>query len=410
MDSRPVSYVLICQSYPPVLGGTEVEAQRVSEELQKRGHRPRIVCGGGDPMPAVSEWVDPCGLRVRIYGHSQSKRWRDIVYALGVAWTLFRERNDYDVAYFLMSGLYLATGVPVARLLGKPIVMKFSGSSLVVRMKDTFLGRLELKFLRLWAKRILVLNPDMTKEALEVGLEPTMIRWMPNPVDTDYFQPSSPEGRARIREEFQVGRESPLAVFVGRLDTPKDLPCLIRSFVQVVSQIPDAMLVLVGEGPMRDELRQLVSSLGLDGNVIFTGRLNSEGVLKWLQAGDVFVLTSSLEGLPCSLLEAMSVGLPPLVSNISGNTQIVEAEVNGTVAELGNEASIASGLIRLLSDPEARRRMGAVSRRRILEQFSTSKVADCYESLFAECLRVENSFSLVKRGDDDPARTRSPAG
>jgi hypothetical protein len=66
MEMRPVSYILICQSYPPVLGGSEAEAQHVSDKLQRRGYRPRIVCAGGAPMPAVGEWVDPFGLRVRI--------------------------------------------------------------------------------------------------------------------------------------------------------------------------------------------------------------------------------------------------------------------------------------------------------------------------------------------------------
>src|ERR1700681_3893982 len=92
MASRPISFLLICHSFPPVLGGSEVEAQRVSDELQKRGHRPRIVCAGGPPMPPVHEWVDPCGLRVRLYGGAGSPRRRDVTYALGVAWTLFKER------------------------------------------------------------------------------------------------------------------------------------------------------------------------------------------------------------------------------------------------------------------------------------------------------------------------------
>src|SRR5579863_1074799 len=167
MAVRSISYLLICHSYPPVLGGSEVEAQRVADELQKRGHRPRIVCAGGPPMPALREWMDPCGLRVRLYGGSGAPRWRDRIYALGVAWTLLKERREYDVVYFLMQGLHLATGLPVARLLGKPIVMKFSGSSLIARMRDSWIGRLELAFLRRWACKVLILNPGMAEEALE---------------------------------------------------------------------------------------------------------------------------------------------------------------------------------------------------------------------------------------------------
>jgi len=387
---HPLSYILICHSYPPVLGGSEVEAQRVSDELQKRGYRPRIVCAGGAPMPPLEEWVDPFGLRVRIYGGGKFTRWRDLVYALGVAWTLFKERRDYEVVYFLMSGLHLATGLPVARWLGKPIVMKFSCSSLVVGMRDSFLGRLELSFLRRWASRILVLNPGMVEEALEVGFDRSRIGWMPNPVDTDYFRPCSPEERAQWREELQVGADTPLAVFVGRLDPQKELPWLIGAFAQVVREIPDAVLALVGDGSLRAQLGELVTSLHLDRNVRFTGRLNTAGVLKWLQAGDLITLISAIEGLPCSLIEAMSAGLPAVVSDIPAHTQLVDTEVNGVVTKLGNQESIARGLVRLLNDPPARKRMGAAARRRMVEQFSTPKVVDCYETLFAECTAAED--------------------
>ena len=370
-----------------MLGGSEIETQRVCEELQKRGHRPRIVCAGGPPMPPLSEWVDPCGLRVRIYGKAGSSVWRNIVYALGVAWTLFRERNQYEVAYFLMTGLHLFAGLPVARLLGKPIVMKFSGSSLVVGMRDSLLGRIELGMLRRWASRILILNPGMVEEALAVGFEKARIGWMPNPVDTEQFSPCQPEERVRLRQEFNLSADTPLVVFVGRLDPPKELPLLIRAFAQVVRQIPHAVLAVVGDGSLRGELGQLVSSLHLDRNVIFTGRLDVAGVLKWLHVGDVFTLVSSVEGLPCALLEAMSTGLPPVVSNIPANTQLIENEMDGIVTELGNQEVTAAGLIRLLTDPEARLRMGAACRQRVLGQYSTSKVVDCYEALFAGCVR-----------------------
>ena len=383
--THPVSYILICHSYPPVLGGSEIEAQRVSDELQKRGYRPRIVCAGGPPMPSLREWVDPFGLRIRIYGSGGSTRWRDFVYAMGVAWTLFRERNEYEVVYFLMSGMHLATGLPVARLLGKPIVMKFSCSGLVVGLRNSFLGRLELNFLRRWASHILVLNPGMVEEALEVGFEKSRIGWMPNPVDTDHFRPCSAEQRVQWRKEVDIGQDTPLAVFVGRLDPQKELPWLIGAFAKVVREVPNAVLALVGDGSLRAQLGQLVTSLNLDKNVRFTGRLDTAGVLKWLQGSDVFTLISAVEGLPCSLIEAMSAGLPAVVSDIPAHTQLVDSEVEGIVTKLGDQESIARGLVQMLGDSEGRKRMGAAARKRMVEQFSTAKVVDCYETLFAEC-------------------------
>ncbi len=378
--------MLVCHSYPPVLGGSEIEAQRVSEELQKRGHRPRIICAGGDPMPAVSEWVDPVGLRVRLYGRSQSRPyWRDVVYALGVAWTLFKERADYDVAYFLMQGLHLATGLPVARLLGKPIVMKFSCSGLVVGMRDSWIGRLELVFLRRWATKILILNPGMVDEALEVGFEQERVGWMPNPVDTDYFQPCSGEERVQHRQELGIGAETPLVAFVGRLDHQKKLPWVLGAFARVVKERPMAKLALIGDGPLRAEVEERIKALNLSQNVIVAGRVPTPSVLKWLQAADTCMLVSEVEGLPCALIEAMSAGVPPVVSDIPAHTQLIDDGVHGLITRLGDEESIAQALIQVLDDPALRNRLSLAARRRMVEFFSTQEVVNRYETLFTEC-------------------------
>ena len=391
---KSVSYLLICHSYPPVLGGSEVEAQRISAALQKRGHRAKVVCAGGPPMPALTDWVDPCGVPVRMWGGRWRDPWRGYIYALGVAWTLFKERNNYDVAYFLMQGLQLATGLPLARLLRKPIVMKFSCSSLVKEMRSSWTGRLELMFLRWWADRILILNPGMVEEAKEVGIDLKRLGWMPNPVDTDHFQPCSPTERLALRKELNLGPDTPVVVFVGRLDHQKKLPWLIGAFRRVVDERPQAKLALVGDGPLRQDIIQLVKDTHLEDNVIFTGRLPATGVLQWLQAGDMFTLVSELEGLPCAMIEAMSAGLPTVVSNIPAHSQLVDHEVHGLLTDLGNEASIAQGYIRLIDDPVLRARMGEFARSRMLEQYSTPIVVTCYEDLFQECTATLASSAL----------------
>lgn len=386
MQSRPISYLLIIYSYPPVLGGSEIEAQRVSEALQARGYRVKIVCAGGAPMPDVKEWIDPCGVPVRIIGGGWPERVRGYIFALGTAWTLFKERNNYDIAYFLMQGIHLVPGLPVARLMGKRIVMKFACSTLVEQMMKSPSGRIEMWFLRRWASSILILNPGMVEEAKEVGLNLDLVEWMPNPVDTNDFRPCTPDERLRKRRELNLKPDTPVVVFVGRLHPQKELPWLVGAFAKVVKQRPDAVLALIGEGPLRDEIGALVRKSGIENNVIFTGRLDSKGVLNWLQAGDVFALISAIEGLPCVVVEAMSAGIPPVLSNIPAHTQLVDHEVHGLITELGNQDSIAQGLLRLLNDPDLRARLGAAARSRMLDQYSTPQVATRYEVLFKKLL------------------------
>src|SRR5271170_2566823 len=125
-SSNRISFLLVCHSYLPVIGGSEVEAQRVCEALKKRGYGVKVVCAGGDPMPDVNDWIDAKGVAVRIYARHCKGVLKDVVFALRVAEMLIRERRNYQLVYFLTHGLHLALGLPVARLLGKPILMKIS--------------------------------------------------------------------------------------------------------------------------------------------------------------------------------------------------------------------------------------------------------------------------------------------
>lgn len=382
----PVSLLLVCYSYPPVLGGSEIEAQRVSAALRQRGHQVTVLCAGGDPMPPVFRWVDPLGTPVRIFGGRWPRRWRDHVFALGVVWTLLTARRRYQLVYFLMQGLHLAAGLPVARFLSKPVLMKISGSSIITFMGQSWLGRVELRWLRQWAKRVMILNSGMAQEAYAAGFRPEHLFWMPNPVDVKQFAPGNASERLRLRRELTIPENAPVILFVGRLAPEKELPSLLAAFAMVLRQIPTALLVLVGEGPDRETLELRTRELGLTGSVQFAGRFPSEGVRDWLKASDVFALVSSNEGFSCSLLEAMSIGLPAVVSDIPANTQLIENGVHGLVAPVCDEDSLSRALLRLLADAPLRQQLGAAARQRVIDNYSMDKVIDLYENLFAEAI------------------------
>ena len=183
------SLILVCSSYPPVVGGSEVEAQRVCAALIKRGHGVMVATTGGSPMPALRKWKDPTGVPVRLYAAHWNGAMKNVMFALSVAWLLIRERRNYQVVYFLMQGLHLAAGLPVAKLLGKTILMKVGGSGVLTAMARTPTGRLEIRWLRKWAHRVMILNEGMRAEALAASFPADRLIWMPNPVDTEQFSP-----------------------------------------------------------------------------------------------------------------------------------------------------------------------------------------------------------------------------
>jgi glycosyltransferase involved in cell wall biosynthesis len=380
------SLILVCSSYPPVVGGSEVEAQRVCSALIKRGHRVTVATTGGAPMPPLRKWTDPTGVPVRIYAAGWNGVMKDMVYAISVAWLLVRERRNYQAVYFLMQGLHLAVGLPVARLLGKTILMKVGGSGVLSAMALSPTGRLEIRWLRKWADCVMILNEGMRTEALAARLPANKLLWMPNPVDTEHFSPVPDAQRRQLRAQHGLPPEASVIIYTGRLAPEKSLPVLVEAFATVRHQRPQAYLVLVGDGPMRTTLTEQTQRLGCQDSACFVGTVAPSEIPRWLQMADVFALVSPSEGFPCALVEAMSAGLASVVSDIPAIRQLVQSEQHGLLVPPGDAAAVSAALIRLLDDQELRTRMGAEARRSVKEQYATERVLERYETLLGETI------------------------
>jgi glycosyltransferase involved in cell wall biosynthesis len=380
------SLILVCSSYPPVVGGSEVEAQRVCSALIKRGHRVTVATTGGPPMPPLRKWTDPAGVPVRLYAAHWNGVMKDVVYAIGVAWLLIRERRNYQAVYFLMQGLHLAVGLPVARLLRKTILMKVGGSGVLPAMALSPTGRLEIHWLRKWAASVMILNEGMRAEALAARLPADRLVWMPNPVDTEHFSPLPDAERRQLRVQHHLPPDASVIIYTGRLAPEKSLHVLVEAFAAIRRQCPQAYLVLVGDGPMRAALTEQTQRLGCQDNTRFVGTVAPSEIPQWLQMADLFALVSPSEGFPCALVEAMSAGLASVVSDIPAIRQLVQSEQHGLLSPPGDAGAVSAALIRLLDDHELRRRMGAEARRSVKERYSTERVLELYETLLGEII------------------------
>jgi len=328
--------------------------------------------------------VDPAGVPVSILTrHSRGVR-KDRIFACEVAWAIWSRRHRYDVVYFLMQGLHLAAGLPVARMLGKPIVVKIAGSNVIPAMRRYRAGRLELDWMQKWRIPVMVLNEGMIEEGLADGFAREQLVWMPNPVDVDEFRPAQPGETAAWRQSHGIPLEKPVAIYVGRLSHEKGLTGLLRGYARAVRTAPDSLLLLVGDGASRPELEALARELQLGPEQLrFIGRVDGKEIPFWLRASDVFALTSPSEGFACALLEGMSAGLPSVASAIPANLQLVDEGIHGLTMPFDDEEAIAQAFLRLFRDPGLRARMGVAARQRVIENYSTDRVVDRYEELFA---------------------------
>ena len=171
---------------------------------------------------------------------------------------------------------------------------------------------------------------------------------------------------------------------VGRLDPVKDQVGLVRAFAGLVPAHPEAVLVIAGDGPCRDELARVIAELGVADRVRLLGECRDvPGVLA---AADVFALPSIAEGMSNTLLEAMAAGLPVVATRVGGNPELVEDGVNGRLVPIREPVALREALASYLDDPHLRAMHGKASRQRAVECFSLERMCQDYTDLYRRLL------------------------
>jgi sugar transferase (PEP-CTERM/EpsH1 system associated) len=241
-----------------------------------------------------------------------------------------------------------------------------------------------------------------------VGIRPERITTICNGVDTGKFRPAQrkPSG---ILPDPLLDDDLVVIGTVGRLQPVKDQQTLVRAFADLVRESDDmaatARLLLVGDGPLRDTLAQLVKSLGIAHLATFTG--DRTDVAQLLQCMDVFVLPSLAEGISNTVLEAMATGLPVVATRVGGNVELVRDGENGALFDAGDVASLTGLLARYVDEPATRRRHGERSRGRALESFSLRAMVDGYRRAY-DSLILGHGGSEQRNEDLADRRERAP--
>jgi glycosyltransferase involved in cell wall biosynthesis len=230
-----------------------------------------------------------------------------------------------------------------------------------------------------WATRMLCVSEAERVTGVRAGITG---RWavVPNGVDPERFRPAvAGTVRAGLAPLAGVGPAAPLAVCVGRLCPQKGQDVLLRAWDTVVRSVPDARLVLVGDGPDRDRLRRDAPD-----SVLFTGAVTDTSV--WYQAADLAVLPSRWEGMALAPLEAMACGVPVLVTDVDGARESLPPALTARcVIPPDDPGELAAAITGLLLDAPLRESLGARGRRHVLSlhdvRHTTEAVADIYRDL-----------------------------
>ena len=195
-------------------------------------------------------------------------------------------------------------------------------------------------------------------------------------IDTNYFQPKKPNPALIARYQLEDRR---VIVCVARLVHRKGQDQLIKALPSILEKFPDAILLIVGQGPIEQMLRNSVRQLGVTHKVIFTGRVPHADLADYICLGEVFAMPVrsrffgfEVEGLGISYLEASACGLPVIVGDSGGATDAVIDQVTGLLVDGTNVNEITDAICRLLADPAKAQAMGQAGRGWVISDWQLS--------------------------------------
>ena len=205
-------------------------------------------------------------------------------------------------------------------------------------------------------------------------------------IDTDHF---APVDSTDVKKSLGL-TEKKVIVSVGRLVHRKGQDVLITAMPEILREIPDAHLLLIGEGPYRQYLESQVKKLQIDSHVSFIGRISYADLPRYICLGEVFAMPArsrlaglEVEGLGIVYLEASACGLPVIAGNSGGAPDAVREGVTGVVVDGRDRQTVAQSITELLAAPERARTMGLAGRAWIIEEWRWQ----IWSERFAEILR-----------------------
>src|SRR6266576_3991736 len=349
-----------------ILAGAEVLLSEMLPRMRQRGLEVAVLL--------LKHLDSPLEIDLRAAGfHFLPSRGSDIYSPLHI-WSLAKHISSFDVvhSHLFPAQLWVAAGT---RLASRRVPLVTSEPSTHNRRRRRWARPLDVWMYRNYKE--ITCNSKATAECLiewvsEVADRVSVIH---NGVPVERFQDAKP---ARKSEVLPTANGRPVIMFVARFDPTKDHATLLRA----TCRVPDAELVLVGDGDSRPAMQQLASDLGIGERVHFLGR--RADIPQLLKLADLYVHASNSEGFGIAAVEAMSAGLPVVASDVPGLNEVVKDA--GRLVPSRDEESLAKAIREILQSKQIRRRMAAASQKRAA-QFSINRTVDSFISIYESVTR-----------------------
>jgi glycosyltransferase involved in cell wall biosynthesis len=368
---------MLIQKYYPHAGGAEKVVQRLAPRLQTQGFEVCVLTRHEKDL-SRSETID--GVPIYRLPAPGPKPLAAISYILSSVRLLSRLNPDLIHAHEILSPASAAMLFNYYHR--QPIVATLHRGGLlgdIYKLKRRPFGKQRLRSLARGIDAFAVISQEIDSELAGLGVLPEKRVFIPNGVDTTHFSPIPKTERDQLRDELSLPRDALIIVYAGRFVPEKRVDHLLTLWPGIRLAFPQALLLLIGTG---DETSRLQAMSGPA--VQFTGQV--EDAARYLQAADIFVLPSSTEGLSVAMLEALSSGLPALVTAVGGAPDVIQDDVNGYLIPPDDLPALKQGLLTLLGDESLRARLGQRGRECILSHYSLDSVAMQLGALYRKLL------------------------
>jgi glycosyltransferase involved in cell wall biosynthesis len=281
-------------------------------------------------------------------------------------------------------------GVLASRLAGrpKPVVVVSRRVDFSI-YRHSFLGLNGIKY-RAGVSRIVCVSDAVRDVLVNDGILPEKLRVVRSAVDPSRVRDAP---RVDVRARLGLPVESKVVLAVGALVDHKGHRFLVEALPALVAAVPDAHVVVAGEGELRPALEELARALWVDKRLHLAGQVDD--LPGWFPDADVLAMPSVEEGLGTSVLDAMSVGVPVVASRAGGLPEMVRDGVEGWLVPARDPAALAQALARVLSDPAERARLSAAARRRVDEAFHVDRMVDETIAVYEDALRERAAVETI---------------
>lgn len=369
-------------------GGAQNAAIKLAKGFEDKGHRVTIATmyDKGDYVSAFRSIHDLEVIDLRIQDLAQQGWFTRFVQAgrgLRNLWRLVRRRR-FDVmltfthySNFLGPLVGWAAGIPVRVSSQRGYLDSYPGW---VKTLD-----------RLVANSRFVDRMTVVSEAIhgyvvaEEGIHPAKVLTIYTGIDPENYRRAGDNSvRASIRADLGLDEGHAVIIHVARLHPLKGHEQVLRAAPRVLAEAPHCRFLLVGEGPLTQEIAERVRREGLTDKVLILG--TRDDVRDLLAASDIMILPSLEEGFPNVVLEGMASGLPVVATAVGGVPELIIDGETGILIPAGDDEALTQGILRLVQCGEAAGAMGALGQARVMAQFSAARTVEQYHDLFTQLL------------------------